>query len=359
MSHPSPVAPTGHRVGLREIAQAAGVSLMTVSLALHNSPKISGPTRRRVRDIAEKLGYRPDPELSRLMIRLRSSRVSQRGTVIGLIDLRRDLTAPQHPYNMRLRSGIETRAQQLGFGIDQFRLQDYGMDIGSLLRVVRQRGITGGIFLPAEKPLTFPRSVKWDGLSIVSATTSVLFPRFHRVAPNQLHNILTLLDTLTARGFKRIGLVITENFEERSAHIYSLVFTARGHQDRILILPSMECVETQASAQFREWLEHRQPDLIIAQDPAPIARLLAAGGGGRRRPRAPLVSLSTRNDNRFPFQDELPDSIGASAADLLAGMMANHETGIPLHPRVTTIDGVFRHGRWRTSKPGPAKPAVP
>jgi hypothetical protein len=148
-----------------------------------------------------------------------------------------------------------------------------------------------------------------------------------------------------------MGLVITANFEERSAHTYSLVFAARGHGDRILIVPAMESVETQASGQFREWLASRQPDLIVAQDPQPIARLLATSVASEAT-RLPLVSLSTRSDNLFPFQDELPDSIGGSAVDLLAGMMANHETGIPLHPRVTTIDGVFCAGRLALRRRG-------
>ena len=69
-----PPAPTPGRIGLRQIAEAAGVCLMTVSLSLRDSPKISVATRERVCRLAGQLGYRPDPELSRLMKHLRSSR---------------------------------------------------------------------------------------------------------------------------------------------------------------------------------------------------------------------------------------------------------------------------------------------
>lgn len=345
-------ARTPQRVGLREIAQAAGVSLMTVSLALHNSPKISAETRRRVRSAAEKLGYRPDPELARLMNRLRTSRVSQSGTVIALFDLRHDHAGPEHSYNLTLRRGIETQAHRLGFGLGDFRLRDYAMDVRRILRVVRQRGIPGAILLPAEKPLEFPRTVSWDGISVVSATTSVLHPRFHRVAPNQLHNFLALLDAMQSSGYQRIGLVISEHFDTRSAHYYTLVMAARGHAERILIVP-LPTSAPENDARTEAWLDHHRPDLIVAQDPEPIARLLATRkqAPGDRRPK--LVSLSTRTDDRFPYQDELPEYIGASAVDLLAGMMANHETGVPRHPRVTTIDGVFRAGRLTRRRPAP------
>jgi LacI family transcriptional regulator len=46
-------------VRLCDIAQAAGVSIATVSLVLSENPRISGATQQRVRKIAHRLGYRP------------------------------------------------------------------------------------------------------------------------------------------------------------------------------------------------------------------------------------------------------------------------------------------------------------
>jgi DNA-binding LacI/PurR family transcriptional regulator len=44
------------RVSLRDIAAAAGVCLMTVSLSLRDNPKISPTTRERVQKLARELG---------------------------------------------------------------------------------------------------------------------------------------------------------------------------------------------------------------------------------------------------------------------------------------------------------------
>src|SRR5882757_5503577 len=55
------------RVTLREIVKAAGVSVMSVSLALRDHGRISKAVRARIKRHAEKLGYRPDPALSALM----------------------------------------------------------------------------------------------------------------------------------------------------------------------------------------------------------------------------------------------------------------------------------------------------
>lgn len=49
------------QVGIRDVARAAGVSITTVSHALNEKTGVSESTRQRVRDIAEELGYLPDP----------------------------------------------------------------------------------------------------------------------------------------------------------------------------------------------------------------------------------------------------------------------------------------------------------
>ena len=48
------------RSGLREVAEAAGVSMMTVSRAMRGIEGVSAATRRRVTEVARSLGYVPD-----------------------------------------------------------------------------------------------------------------------------------------------------------------------------------------------------------------------------------------------------------------------------------------------------------
>ena len=54
------------RVTLRDIAQAAGVHYSTVSIALRDHPRISAPVRRKIKAIAQRMGYTPDPALAAL-----------------------------------------------------------------------------------------------------------------------------------------------------------------------------------------------------------------------------------------------------------------------------------------------------
>src|SRR5690606_37988036 len=126
--------------------------------------------------------------------------------------------------------GVTRRAEALGFGVCVFRLIDYRRNLRAMLRVVRSRGITGVILLPSNQPPTsLEGGAAWDGLSVVAATTSVRAPRFHQVVPNQLFNMMSLIERIQQSGYSRIGAILTETLEERTAHQYSLALTWHGH----------------------------------------------------------------------------------------------------------------------------------
>lgn len=66
-------------VSIREIAREAGVSVSTASKALNNKEDVSEGTKVRVREVADKLGYTPNPIARRLSAR--------RKNLIGLLIL--------------------------------------------------------------------------------------------------------------------------------------------------------------------------------------------------------------------------------------------------------------------------------
>ncbi len=50
-----------HRTSLKDLAKELGVSIATVSRALRNSPEIGKDMQQRVKDLAKRLNYRPNP----------------------------------------------------------------------------------------------------------------------------------------------------------------------------------------------------------------------------------------------------------------------------------------------------------
>ncbi|MCP9945265.1 LacI family transcriptional regulator [Streptomyces somaliensis] len=70
---------TGRRVRIRDVAEATGLSVTTVSHALRGKGQIAPATRERVRRAAAELGYRPDPVARGLV----SGRVGVLGLAVG------------------------------------------------------------------------------------------------------------------------------------------------------------------------------------------------------------------------------------------------------------------------------------
>ncbi len=353
---PAP-SPTPRRVGLRNIAEAAGVCLMTVSLSLRGSPKISAATRERIQRLARQLGYHPDPEISRLMKHLRGSRTAQGRTGLAILDFYPGPDHEEHVYHRCIREGAVRRAGELGFGVTTFHAHEYKFNFPHLLKVVRSRGIEGLVLLPAiVAPLSLDPGLDWQGLAVVSTTNSILSPRFHCVVPHQFANLMKLIDAIQARGFRRIVSVFEESFDERTAHNFTAALRWHQHGRRVLVVPAALAPAARARLIAR-WVTRHQPDLIIAQSPEPVARALAQlPAAGLRR--TTIVGLGTPNNAVYSYLDERPDLVGAGAVDLLAGMMYYHEAGVPVHARTTMIDGELRTGRLAALRTAPRAAAA-
>ncbi len=91
-------------VRLKDIAQAAGVSVMTVSKALRDKPDLSSGTKDRIRKLAEQMGYVPD--VSAQNLRAGNTRI------LGLV-----LSTSTNPMNARVSMAIEEQAYELGYEI--------------------------------------------------------------------------------------------------------------------------------------------------------------------------------------------------------------------------------------------------
>lgn len=90
------------RVGIREVAQAAGVSATTVSHALNGRGQVSPATRMRVERTAAELGYSPN--------RIASALRRQRTGVIGFVSDEIAVT----PFAGRIVLGAQEAAAELG-----------------------------------------------------------------------------------------------------------------------------------------------------------------------------------------------------------------------------------------------------
>ncbi len=89
---------------IKDIAQELGVSSSTVSRALKDYPGISDETKRRVKEVAERLNYRPNA----VALSLRKSRSYTIGVIIPDV---------VHFFFSTVISGIEEVAQERGYNV--------------------------------------------------------------------------------------------------------------------------------------------------------------------------------------------------------------------------------------------------
>lgn len=92
------------RTSLKDLAQELGVSIATVSRALHSSPEIGQEMQQRVKDLAKKLNYRPNPFAQSLR--------KEAPRVIGVI-----VPNLVTHYYAAVLDGIEDEARRAGYSV--------------------------------------------------------------------------------------------------------------------------------------------------------------------------------------------------------------------------------------------------
>jgi DNA-binding LacI/PurR family transcriptional regulator len=92
------------KIVLRDIAEVAGVSVGTVSMALNNRDGVSDATRRRILDTARKLGYQRS-----------TSRRSGTSSIVSVVIERLPVAPTSDPFNRPILVGLETEARRAGY----------------------------------------------------------------------------------------------------------------------------------------------------------------------------------------------------------------------------------------------------
>ena len=93
-----------HRVSLKDLAKQLGVSIATVSRALHGSPEIGKEMQAKVKSLAKELNYRPNPFAQGL----RSEAPRMIGVVVPNLVTH---------YYAAVLDGIETEAREHGYSV--------------------------------------------------------------------------------------------------------------------------------------------------------------------------------------------------------------------------------------------------
>lgn len=331
-------------VTMKMVARAAGLHPSSVSLALRNHPSIPESTRRRIRALADRMGYRPNPQVASLMQYLRGTRAVPAGTPILLVNPRSDPAAPaKFHFYQNLWEGARRRADELGFACDEVWLGDPALSPRRFNRIVQTRGVAG-IFLG---PLDHPGQtldMDWSLCAFVAFGWSLARPAVHRVAPHQFHIMRTLLHTLRARGRRRIAFIETRDLIQRVDGTYLAAFLEyNAGLPRAQAIPPwlLDAPQPRALPGLAAFLRRHRPDAIVNEF-LPFHEWLPPLG----RSIPDDIALASTNRHANPKSglagmDQQMARIGAAAVDSLAAQVARNERGLPETPKT-----IFIEGRW-------------
>jgi len=340
---------TSARPTLRSLAAEAGVSAMTVSLALRNSHKITAATRQRIQRLAAARDYRPDPAITRLMQHLRQRAPARSPT--NIIGLMQSWPPYQRSYLGRLCCGLEARAASLGFAFTTLNLDD-NRSGAQLQRLLLSRGVEGLVILPLRRLTNLSQLLNWSAFSTVSITSAVIAPQFHSVMPNHYDNMIAVCRALTHVGCRRIGLAITSDWNVRLRHRWAGAIMWQncfGGTQAVSPLITQEAGQDLDAGAFTDWLKREKPDAVVT-DSVNQATITAGLAHLARRQRPKMITMNWPDSTSDAGLDQRPDQLGSAAIDVLAGLLTRGEKGIPANPGSIMIDGRWVNGKLNSSR---------
>lgn len=315
----------------RDIARAAGVSSATVSLALRDHPSITQETRTRITQVAETLGYRPNPLISALMSSRRTAREPSLQGIIALIsdDSVQKLGA-QHPGASLIAQGARLRAEEYGFTLDEIslsQLQQHNADVDLILEA---RGVTG--LLVIDQPALRTRAgIDWSRYTVCTLGSRQTPERFHMVGTDHFEVMQTAAQNLLRLGYQRIGAIFDEGIVRvtggRFEAAYALHRTGPDHARFVepLIRSSI------STATVLTWMHRTSPDAIIISDHR------IAGGLRKHGVLIPdqvaLAHIDAHDDwQHLAGVDQDARLIGATGVDVIVSYVNRNERGPAAHP---------------------------
>lgn len=337
------------QVNLRTIAEKAGVSRMTVSLALRDDPQVSKETCEVIRKIARELGYQPNPKVSRAMAELAKSRHIEANERLAF--LTSDATEDgwcQWQHHVECFNGARQRALDYGYVLEPFWLRRPSMTSEKISRMLWSRGIDGVMIAPlgSDYELNGQRTFDfdWDRFSVVELAETLDEPRFDCARHDHFDGMLLALFSLERLGYRRIGLAMERVLDVRTRHrwysAYLLWESVRGYTQDLPVhfyeQFDVDCLV--------KWQKECHLDAVVSIRNSLCDELAEAGLQIPEELGIAVLDRPAGEDPRLSGISQHTAAIGSAAADLLVGLVRRGKKGVPDFPNQKICAGIWVEG---------------
>ena len=340
---------------IETIARKINVSQSTVSRALRNDPRIADLTRKRVKQEALRLGYRPNPLVSALMSQLRTNRPAHCLSTIAYLDTFQSRDEWKlYPTTRKLWQGASERADQLGYKLERFWFYEPGITPDRLRAILLARGIYGMIvkFNPPKHNLMHGLPFDFGPFAVTTVEFRMSKPPVHSATNDQFQSTLLGLNELHELGYRRVGLVVSAYND--NAFDYRISAANLVYQQRIPAarrVPMLSLPENKWTGEnFATWYRAHRPDALLVFG-TETARWMHD------------LKIRAPEDVGFAHLDWDPsmgecagvnqrnDQVGSAAVDLLTSNLHINEFGVPACPKTILIEGVWVPGKTVRAAP--------
>lgn len=348
------------RISLGDVALKAGVSRMTVSLALREDGRIPEETRLRVRDAARLLGYRPNATLSRIMAETARTRHGDCGSTLAFLTTEptgRDFAGDEETF-----SAASLRAADYGYAVEHFWISDPKISAAHFNRILWTRGVQGVIIpnlshaLYARGQRTLP--IEWEKFCIVEISDTMLEPVVNRVRHNHFGAMIKALDELEALGYRRIGLCLSTEVDLRTHHRWCAAFLLwRAMRPGVRTITPLLFGEI-VPKQVAQWVRKHRLDAVLSPGGDVLRALRRSGLQVPADLGFATLDAWGLGAEAVSGIDQERRVLAGFAVDMLVTLIHRQSCGIPEHPLEWLFTGTWVAGQTTAAHPG-AAPTLP
>jgi LacI family transcriptional regulator len=341
-------------VRLKDVALAAGVSRTAVSMAFRNHYSIPAQTRERILEVAARLRYSPDPDVAKLMERIRDKRRNRTANGIAYITAfnRRDEWKHFHTHRTYYESARD-RAEECGFKLEEFWLRDPGITARRLSEIIRNRGIEAVLIAPLPGPVCEQQALfdgcRWSYFSVVALGYSFQAVPVCRVCFHHFDAMTKLMHELRVLGYKNPGLSMSLSMDERTHHFYRSAYLSEQSLSRSGRLIPVHIPARWDRESFARWFVKHRPDVVISVDYKIRTWMRELGIAVPREAGVALIDLPNATANipdasDFAGIDQCSERVAVAAVNMLISLHRFGERGVDGPLRVMMTEGQFVMG---------------
>ncbi len=350
----SPKEDRKNRVTIKDIAKVAGVHFTTVSLALRNHPSIPAITRNKIRAVADRLDYVPNPVFSALTHFHLNGRVrAEPPRIAYVVNQSLETGAVLYRHQDAFFEGAKQQARVLGYELELLFVGKGRHDSATLEEYLKKERLNG-IVIAAFEPGCEGLSLNWNDYTVVKINSLHHEPLAPMVANDQRQDVRLAFQRMLTLGYRRIGLAVGQADEEGTEFRYSAGYLIEQSSvpvaDRVpqLLFPLNSSVP-QVSKLLGQWVRQHKVEAVLCNWSISDELLKAAGFRVPEDVACACLCLLDKNPHLAGVYPNL-HMVGAKAISLITTMLKSGDRDVPEFASRTYVRSYWQDGETAPQK---------